>query len=359
MGKLSFAALASIILLGCSEPEVVKKEEPVRPVRTEIISKSASGQDRNFAGVSQAGVNSKLSFRVSGLIESVPVTVGEKVKQGQLVASLNSRDIELEMQQAEAGLVQARAEARNAAARYKRVRSLYESESASRNDLDSARASTVAAQASVVQANKKVELAKQKLSYTQLKSPVTGCSVSAVEVDINETVNAGQPIVVVTCGENLEVEVSVPETLISQINSGDHVTVRFNALLGKDFEAVVSEVGIDATGSTYPVTVQMKESTSQLRAGMAADVTFTFQDHSGEPRIYIPSHALLADGAGKFVFIFVPTKGSEGEVLRREVEIGEFSPAGVHVVSGIEEGERIITAGINHLQAGRKVKLMN
>lgn len=351
--------LGCSLIVGCSEPEKEKKEDPIRPVRTEVISPSTTGQERNFAGVSQAGVNSKLSFRVSGLIESIPVQVGEKVEQGQLVASLNSRDIELESQQAEAGLQQAKAEARNAAARYKRVRSLYESESASRNELDSARAASEAAQASVVQTNKQLELAQQKLSYTKLTSPVTGCSVSAVQADINETVNAGQTIVVVTCGENLEVEVSVPETLISQINSGDKVKVRFNALPGRTFIAVVSEVGIDVTGSTvYPVTVQLDEVAAELRAGMAADVTFNFKDQSGQPRIYVPSHALLADGDGKFVYLYEAIDGSVGKVVRRQVEIGEFSISGVHVLSGIAEGDRIITAGINHLTDGRKVKLM-
>jgi RND family efflux transporter MFP subunit len=193
--------------------------------------------------------------------------VGDVVRKGQIIAALDPKDNEIEKQEAEASLARAQAEARNAAANYDRVRQLYENQNASRNDLDAARASAESAEATVRSERTKLDQARLTLSYTRLHAPVTG-SIASVEVETNENVQKGQTVALLHSGSSIEVEVAIPESLISEIRKGSPVTVAFDALPGKEFSGTVTEVGVAAVqfATTYPVTVRLTGRNSEKTA---------------------------------------------------------------------------------------------
>ena len=352
-------ALGMIMLLtGCGE------EEPppapvVRPVRSQVVSPTGSGTSQTLPGVARAGIESSLSFRVAGTVEEITVGVGDVVEKDQLLARISSTDYELRLQQAQASLAQAEAAARNAAASFDRVRGLYENNNASKADFDGARAASESARAQVQAAAKQVQLARQQLSYTRLVAPVAG-SVASVDVDVNENVGGGTPVILLTAGDRLDVEIAVPEATIGRLQTGMPVEVTFDALGdAAALKGTVAEVGVTSsrTATTYPVKVTLDDSHPEVRAGMAADVRFTFAG-AGEDAIRVPPVAVGEDREGRFVMVLEADADGMATAKRRSVEVGGLNEAGLEVTSGLEPGERIATAGVQLLEEGMRVRLM-
>ncbi len=345
---------AAAMVFGCSEPPPA--ETVLRPVRTVTVSSSAEAQVRTFAGLAKAGTESRLSFRVAGTVERIPVVVGQKVERGAVLAALDTTDYELRVQEAVAGLAQAEAASRNAEADYDRVRALYENNNASRRELDAARAGSESSSAQVDAAAKRLEQARQQLSYTRLRSPEAG-TVASSNIEVNEAVQAGQMAFLLTSGGSAEVEVSLPEQLIASIELGQQVSVSFPALPGRSFDATVSEAGAAAVGTatTFPVVVRLASADPDIRSGMAAEVGFRFAPSAGADRLVIPAVAVGEDREGTYVFVLVEDGEGAGIVRRRAVAVGGLSDRGIEVLDGVHIGDRVVTAGVRRLSDGERV----
>lgn len=354
----------SVIVFGTMfscNPETPVDEPVVRPVRYQKIYETGGERERSFSGTAKSGIESKLSFKVAGTVDKINVKVGDIVKKDYLIAELDDKDYRLQLQEAEAGLEQANAQALNAKSSYERVRGLYENRNVSLSDLDASRAAYESVNASVRSIEKRLELAKARVSYTKLKAPFSG-AVSMVTVEENENVNAGTPIVILTGKSEPEVEVAIPESLISDIKKGDPVTVTFDALKEKIITGIVSEVGIAANpySVTYPVTVKLKNAGAELRSGMTGEVIFTFRSKaSSKSKFIIPSYAVSEDHEGRFVYIVLPTENHLGKVKRVGVTTGEFTGNGIEIFGGITEGDLVITAGVSRIEDGMTVKLLS
>jgi RND family efflux transporter MFP subunit len=352
-----------LLLSGCQEPPPV--ETVLRPVRYQEVSTSQEARIRTFAGVARAGVESNLSFRVAGTVDRLAVSVGQQVRRGQTLARMDPIDYELKVQEALAGLAQATAASRNAEADYERVRGLYENNNASRRELDGARAGSESSRAQVEAAQKRLEQARQQVSYSTLRAPVDG-TVAAVNVEVNENVNAGQKVFLLTAGSETEVEVALPEAVISGVELGQRVEVSFDALPGRVFDAEVTEAGVAAVGTatTFPVTARLTESDRDIRSGMAAEVSFRFSTAGRSGRILVSPVAVGEDRDGRFVFVLESKKGAgDGEtstavVRRRAVTVGELTGDGLEIQSGLEDGELVVTAGVRRLSNGERVKAL-
>lgn len=355
----SLLLLAPLLLVACGgEPPAA--EPTLRPVRTETVTLRDAGRVRTFSGVARADLESRLSFRVPGTLVALPVEVGDRVDRGRVIARLDPVDYELGVEEAEAALAQARSAQRNADASYDRARDLYENNNASKADLDAARAAAESAAAQVDAAEKRLQRARQQLSYTVLTAPAAG-AIAAVDVAVNENLRSGQPVVLLTGGDRLQVEVAVPAAVISVVEPGMATMVAFDALPGRRFAATVSEVGVASVGTatTYPVTVTLEDGASgagtAIRPGMAAEVSFRFGD--GDGRVLVPPVAVVEDRQGRFAFVAEPTdEPGVAVVRRRPVTVGELSGAGLEVRSGLEAGELVITAGARTLEDGMRVR---
>lgn len=357
--KVAFGSFTLLTFLTTSSCEKIPKQtQPIRPVITETVEYTTSGPPLIFSGFSKSEKMINISFRVKGLIEKLPIRVGEKLEEGQLIAKLDDRDYVLELQRSKAALEEALADARKSSAQYKRIKVLYESESASRDELDTARAAHEAAKAAVEKAQSMVHLAEQQLSYTTIRAEGSSCEVSSKEAEINENVEAGQTVATLSCGSKLEVEIAVPENLISLIQEGEIADVTFNVMPEIKFRGTVSEVGVQSSGgTTFPVTVVLEDSHAQLRSGMAVKaMIFTKEKH--EPAILVPIIAVGKEEGKNFVYIFEGENGV-GVAKKRFVKIGQIRPGNFTIESGLKPGEKVIVAGLRFLQDGRKVKLLN
>lgn len=353
--KIVIVIFLSGLFFNCGEEKV--EEKSLRPVRTQQVFASGGNRVRTFSGVSKYGTSSSLSFKINGTVAIVSVQVGDQVSSGQTLVQLDPTDYEIQEKEADAARAQARAKERQAQANYERVRELWENKSVSRSDLDAARAAYETAHEQDNIAKKRRKLARRKLEYTKLTAPVSG-AISKVNIDVNENVNAGQTVVELTSGDYFEVNVSIPEMLISKIKQGDKVKIRFDALDNKSFDAKITEVGISSTGfaTTFPVVVRMLEIDPNIRSGMAAEVDFSFKSSGLREIFLVPSVAVAEDRTGRFIYIVKPAENDTGIVYKKSVVIGDFSDDGIEVFEGIEDGDYVVIAGVSKIKEGMKVK---
>ncbi len=349
--------LAPLVLSGCSGEKKVEKET-IRPVRYQAAGSSNGARERSFSGTAKSALQSNLSFKVAGTISLIDVKIGDVVKKNQLIATIDNKDYNLTVQEAEAGLQQANAQALNAASNYKRIRKLYENDNVSKSDLDNSRAAFDSANAFVKSIKTKLALAKSRMSYTTLSAPFAG-AVTAVHVDENENIAAGHPVISIASETKTEVSVVIPGILISKINEGNTVSVTFDALPGKSFDGLITEVGVAASrfATTYPVTISINAEDTSIRAGMAASVKFMFNS-TRKSTIIVPSHAAGEDNKGKFVYIVIPGGKNLGVVKRIAVKTGELVTDGLEIIEGLSENDLVVTAGISKLKTGMKVRML-
>ena len=348
----------ALLMTGCQEPP--PPQEILRPVRTEVVSRSAGSRLRTFSGTSRAGQETQLSFRVNGRIESLDVQVGQSVRRGQRIAQLERTDFEIDVQENEARLAQARANLRNADQNLDRIRKLWESSNTSKNDLDAAEANFQSARAQVDASGNTLQGSRRRLGYTTLTAPVDG-AIADVGVEVNENVSQGQTVVLLTSGTRPEVEVAMPGVLIADVAQGSSVTVSLDSFPGQSFQAIVTEVGVAATGAatTFPVRVQLTRENERIRSGMSAEVAFRFDAAGPGESIYLPAVAVGEDRDGRFVYVLEGTdEPGVGTVHRRAVEVDPaLTTVGFLVLEGVEVGEKVVTAGMRRLRDGQRVKL--
>ncbi len=351
-------ALVGLSVASCAA-DVVVSAPVVRPVRYERVVATSATRVLTFAGVARAGLESSLSFRVSGRVDAVAVKVGDVVRPGQLLATIDAGDYELQVREADAMLRQVEAQARNADADLGRTRSLFENGNASRADFDGARALAESARAQVESVEKRRELAVRQVDYTRLESSVVG-AVAAVRLEVNENVAAGQPVVNLASQLNAEVAVAIPESLITQVQEGWLATVTFDAIPDKTFSGRVVEVGIAPTefATTFQVTLRLTSPAPEVRPGMAAAVEFDFSADGGEDiRILVPSVAVGEDRDGRFVYVVQPGSGGLGTVHRRAVTVAGFAVDDLVIPEGLADGDLVVTAGVSKLEEGLEVRL--
>ena len=343
-----------VLIAGCdSAPDV--EEELLRPVRYLTVSDNVAGRSRTFSGTLKSTRESRLSFKVAGTVTEVPVQIGQRLERGDLIARLDSDAFALQVEQAQASLVEAQAGERNAQANYERTKGLYANDNASLKELDAARAAAEAAAAQVRAATKALEIARLNASYTRLTAS-DDCSMASIDIEVNENVSAGQQIGLVSCGTSFEVELGVPESVIAFIDRSTPATISFGTINGTRFTGEVTEVSTAGSAAVFPVIVAVNEDHPSLRSGLAADVTFQFGASALEARFVLPLSAVINDPDGVYVYV-AETAEVEGEALvaRRPVELGEMTDNGIEVVGGLASGDNVIIAGVSVIRPGQRV----
>lgn len=354
--SVRWATMAVLMLLQVAcDSQNVAVEERLRPVRYTVVADDTVGRGRSFSGTVKSTQESRLSFKVSGTATSVPAQIGQRLRKGDLIAQIDAANFALQIEQAQASLVESQAGERNALSNYERTKGLYANDNASLNDLDSARAGAEAAKAQVRAAAKALEIARLNESYTRLYA-ADACSIASIDIEVNENVSAGQQIAMVSCGDEFEVSTDVPESVITGIDQYTPVSLSLAAIEGVQFSGEVSKVSTAGTSAAFPVVVRILEKHPALRSGLAAVVTFQFDTLATGSTFVIPVAAVVHDSSVTFVFVADPAERSgEAIVRRKEVVLGELTQLGVQVLSGLEPGDRVITAGVSVIRLDQRV----
>lgn len=349
--------VVAVLATSCSTPVVF--EPVIRPVRTMVPSTMQGELERTFRGAVQASDEAALSFKVGGQVMALNVKVGDVVTADQLLAEIDATELQLKLSQANASLAQARASATVAQTNRDRIQALYVNNNSTAADLDAARANADATAAQVVAMARQRDLASQKVQDAQLFATRDG-SVSQTLVNEGELVGAGVPIVVVTSGDRLEVSFGVPGTVIARVERGMKTEVRTQTDGGgESITATVTEVGLVANGATFTVTAVFDQATTELRAGLPANINMTFPALDSHTSLVVPLTAMGKDEEGSFVWVAKPTTDDLAEVTRVAVETGAWSADGIEALKGLTGQEHVITAGVSRVFAGQIVRLAN
>lgn len=359
--KMIFYPLMIALVFGlasCKKDDGPKnKVVKLRPVKVAKVGSSNKNFVKSFSGITKASVTSRLSFRVSGTLTDVLVDVGDKLKKGDLLAKLDPTDYQIKVQEVSASLARAKAEWRNAKATHARVQALYERGNASLNELDATRAAASSGEAAVKSVEKQLELVKRRLEYTRLYSP-TDCSVAYLDAEENENVGAGQPLMLLNCGKEIEVKISVPSSFIDKVKKGDKARIKIDSMEKTMLEGVVKDVGVSPTGmmTTYPVIIAMSGNIKEIRPGMSAEVSIITRN--GENALFAPPVSVGEDNKGNFVFKVMDNGDGTGVIRKTYITAGKLLDKGILVKNGLSRDDLVVSAGVSQVKDGLKVRIV-
>lgn len=348
--KTTLLALSiTLAFAGCGKEEVSKKEI-IRPVRTLEIGVKDAFTMRKYPGKAEAADSVTMAFELSGKLKDLPVDVGDFVKRGQKVASLDPRDFENQLEKAQAELKRAKA-------LYDRMDKAAKSNAVSAQELSNAQASYESAQASY-------KIAKKAVEDTKLIAPYDAIVVATFFKNYSN-VNAKQNILRLVDPTNIEMTVQIPEDIIQYAKKGLDVVVQFDAFPNVHIPAKVSEVGAEASSATrtYPVTLLMKQPKEvTILPGMSGKA-WVSQDiqkqyNTKKELLEVPIDALVSKPDGtSFVWVLTVDETGVGPVKSVPVQLGDITKTGV-MVKGLEKGLVVVTAGAHVLKEGQKVRLL-
>lgn len=337
--------MLTILLLAGSCSHRTPASQTVRPVK--VVTASGAGLiEKDFAGMATPDDAVTLAFKLAGQVLDVPVSQGERVEKGALLAELDPRDIELQVAATRSAFEEARSV-------QQRMQRLLAHEAVSRQEAE-------AAATRYAQAKSTYDNTLDLLNDTRLRAPFAGV-VERVYVDNFERVQAGQSILRLVNPVTTTVQFTLPESALDVLrDSATRFSVLFDNYRGELFAARLKDYAVTSSdASGFPVSLTLDNpSPARYRISPGMSCTITMQSPDPVPdAVSLPVSAICAPAeGGTWVWIV----GADDRVTRRAVTLGElFGRDRVAVDSGVAPGERVVTAGVYRLREGEQVRILN
>lgn len=345
---LTTAVIAALTLSGCKKEE--EAAAPPRPVLSLVVAPTALPGTR-FAGTVQAKVQAALGSRVAGRLVSRTVHVGDLVKKGDELAVLDGTAYELAVRSARAELSSAEATLTSAIASEERQKTLLQSNAAAKAAVESAEQSREAADAGLIRARTALVKAEEQLSYTRILAEFDGVVV-ATGAEVGQTVSPGEAIVTVARPDERDAVVDIPE-MAEPIAVGTRFQVSLQINPAITVKGTVREVApaADAATRTRRVKIALENPPDTVRLGTTITAELEGPDLTA---LMVPETAVLTKDGKPHVWLVDTEKG---EVHLKPVETGAAAGRFVPVTSGLKDGDRVVTAGVNSLEEGQKIKI--
>lgn len=328
--------------------------EPVRAVRTLVLSETGGAVDREFSAEIRARVESRLSFRVPGKVSRRQVELGQAVKPGQVLAQLDPQDLVLTQESARAGLAAAEANAAQAAADFKRFNELKGQGFISAAELDRHSTALKSAEASLRQARAQAGVQGNQATYATLTASASGV-ITAVDAEPGQVVNAGTPVLTLAQDGPRDAIFSVPEdmapTMRGLLNKPGAIKVRRWGT--QDWlPAKIREVSAatDSVTRTFLVKADVGQGAYELGQTATVALSTPVRFASG---LRIPLQALTEQNGRSAVWVL---DGGSMTVKLQPVVTADVTGNVVIIANGLKAGQEIVTAGVHVLKPGQKVK---
>ena len=334
----------SYLIAGCGQsvPEALDAPPSIRPAYVATVTESSAPIRHVFIGKVEAAQRVDLSFEVGGQIAEFDLRAGAQVSQGQVIAALDPANFILERDAAKAQRALAQSD-------LSRKQKLLQDQAISAALVDDA--------ANVLKLrDAQFARAEKALADTRLTAPFDG-HLAIRHLDNHMAVQAGEPVVRLNDLTELFIQISVPEKLFGTLGSSDIASIyaTLPAAGDRQFPLTLREYAGEASAvaQSYRVTFAMAPVPGvQILPGMNATVVATRAALT--PAIWIPLEALVTSPEGDFL-VWVMDAKTEA-VDARTVTLGEAGPLGVKVLQGLTQGEIIVTAGVQHLRAGARIR---
>jgi membrane fusion protein, multidrug efflux system len=342
----------SAILTAC-QPETEPAAPEARAVRTVTVKKQEAGAPVVLTGRIEAQDQAALGFRISGRMTERAVNVGDRVTAGQLIGRLEPQNEQNALRSAKANLVAAQAQLTQARNHFERQETLFGQGWTTAPLFDQAKKAAITAQSQVDAAEAQLKTAHDLVSFTELKADAPGV-VTSIGAEPGEVVQAGQMIVRLARQSGRDAVFDVPAQVLRSAPSDPLVTVTLAD--DRDVKATghVREVApqADPVTRTFAVRVGLNDPPETIRLGATVIGTI---EMDAVPVIEVPASALTKFNEQPALWIIDP---SNLTASIRNVDVLRFDPASVAVSQGLDIGDIVVTAGVQALHPGQKVRLL-
>ena len=347
-----FAAVCvgfSLVLTGCGN----KKEAETKAVlvKTMVVGETAKAESRKFSGTVHGYFESPLAFQVGGRITRRLVSSGDRVTAGQVLMTVDSKDASEQAAAAAGALNAAEAQYRLASSTMARYEKLHELQAISDLAMDQTKNQYELASAQLSQAQAALARAENNLGFTSLTADRDGV-VGSTLYEVGQVVGAGTPVVLIVDDTKKDVHISFTEKQYGKYSVGLPCTVTFWAFPDLQLKGTVREVAAapNTSTGTYDAKVTLIDAPSDVVVGMTAEVSF--DDPQRNEQIMVPLSAMAAQSEQPAVWIV-----RDHKVYLQKVETGQYGNDTVEIVSGLQKGDRVVTAGVQKLHEGEEVRL--
>jgi len=354
--RTAAAVLVLALLSACSKD--APPPEDVRPVRALTLAAGGVNASAEFSGDVRPRYESRLGFRVGGKISARKVDIGTSVQRGTVLMQLDPQDLRLGQAQAQANLRAAQTNADLARAELKRYQDLRSQNFVSQAVLDQKAAAARSSQASAEAARAQLREQANQTGYASLVSDTDGV-VTGIDAEVGQVVQAGTPVVRVARTDEKEVVIGVPEDQVDEIRQGGQVRVRLWADPNRSIPGTIREVSpvADPATRTYTVKVSIPAS-EEVRLGMTAVVELPRQaGGTAASQLRAPLSSLVQNKGASSVWVIDTVNGAQ-QVRLQPVQVGGVAGNDVLLTGGVKPGQTIVTAGVNLLKNGQKVRIL-
>ena len=338
------ALLAALLLGACQQEQASEakdsgEETPPVPVETSVPVRGDVYAMYTGTAPIEAFAEADVIAKVGGEVRRLLVEEGDEVSKGQVLARLDGERLKLELNESEAKL-------RKLQRDYERNIDLQSKGLISDGDFEKIKYEMEALEAAF-------NLASLELDYTQIRAPIDGV-VARRFVKLGNTISEGDALFKVTSLEPLVAYLHVPEREYRNVDPGQTVGIEIDALGGETIVATVSRVSpvVDPQTGTFKITVEIIDEQRRIKPGMFGRIGVIYDVH--DDALQIPRSAIIEDQGKASVFVV-----EDGHATRRLVETGYSNKGMVEIISGLQDGEQVVTVGQASLKQDSRVNVIN
>ncbi len=359
---LTVVLITIVTAYGCSgNKKEASNNTTEKPI---LVTVGLPGNNDNAAGFNISGQvessqSANISTRVMGFITKVYVKLGDPVKQGQLLFTVNSNDIAAKRAQTEAMMAQTEAALQNAQKDFDRYTNLYSQQSATAKELDNVTLQYKAAKASVTAAKQMRNEVNAQFSYTSVTAPFSGVVTQKMQ-DAGSMATPGMPVLTIEQNNNLQVSAAVSESQIASIQQGDEAILNIKSI-NKIIKGKITQISqsSQSSGGQYLIKISIPDNEKQnVFAGMYVNVNIPTKpnvkiDAAASNRVLVPQECLIH----KDQLTGLYTIGNNNTALLRWVRLGKNYGTEVEVLSGLSKEETFIITAEGRLYNGAIVSI--
>jgi membrane fusion protein, multidrug efflux system len=323
------------------------------PPRTVLVTTARldpGRAERRLPGIVDARTEADLAFRVGGKVLARQVSVGDAVKAGDVVATLDDTDLRLQLEAAEAERAAARIALEKAEINLDRVATLKAKGWATGQASDLETVAVEESRARLLEAGRNVDLARNVLSYATLRVEADGV-VTATMAEPGQVLTAGQPVARLAHAGEREAVVAIPEAMLAGVRDAV-ARVELWSEPGRPIAAELRQLSPVADEATRTFEARYTLAADDAAAALGMSVTLSLAGPAAGRGVELPVSALLDTGAGPAVWVV----GADGRLAGRPVTISDFEGGSARISAGLAEGDRVVVLGAHKLGAGEPVR---
>ncbi|MBU2928328.1 efflux RND transporter periplasmic adaptor subunit [Winogradskyella psychrotolerans] len=350
---LTFSLALLFASCGSEDQKAAVDNTPAIAVKTSQVEANGNSPFLSVSGKIQASNSADLSTRMMGYVNKVHVNVGDKVRKGQLLVSINNADLQAKRAQVNAGITEATAAFNSAQKDYNRFKNLFAEQSASQKEMDDMTANFEMAKARLESANQMKNEINAQFTYSNITAPFSG-TITSKNVEAGNMANPGAPLISIETPGHFEVMAMVPESEISEIKKGTTVDVLVKSI-NQTIKGKVTEVSTSAknTGGQYLVKINLDKTDAKILSGMFTTVQFPVERKAKSEMVLVPTAAIITNGQLSGVY----TVSQSNTALLRWLRLGRTFGDQVEVLSGLNADEAYIVSAEGKLYNGAKISV--